>query len=113
MRYDDPARPTVACRPAYFDPTGKPIAALQGLTVEPFEEGWRLSLWLMVDRSGAAEFSTTVQLGQLEPMLSLFCNDPESFLSSYLGYAYRIPEALLPLAKPGVRKLTLEDLFDD
>lgn len=89
MDWWHPDRPRQANgAPMYIDRHGRPIAALQGLTVEPRSDGsYTVALMLCV---GEGEFGwkecVATDLPVLMDCIGLYTLDPETFMRNYLDY---------------------------
>lgn len=104
MHYFDPARPVLPNGlPMYVNASGRGIAALPDVCIEPISVGWRVCLLLCPEPNVGRWFTTEVATWtSLQRLLQEWREDPEAVLRTWFHYEYR--------AAPPVQDVSLEDL---
>jgi hypothetical protein len=90
MEFHSPARPTItnAGHPAY--PWQAPLAALPGIVIHPTRNGFRLSLWLVVDTDRTCvehiKFIPSAAAVDIIYYLTDYLTDPEATMRKVFGW---------------------------
>lgn len=97
MRLDDPSRPFIGTRPAYVDPSGRPVGTISPWILYPAEPGQvYLNIFLMTRHGVATNFQLTFPLVEFTALYTEWELDVELWYITRLGWQWKGKEKIPP-----------------